>query len=83
MHAEFLRCKHGGFHHKGEREKFDGLYTENCAKRTSVMSLDQYRAYYSEFHVPMRVFEEDRKIIRGIGGKGSAIVTALIPVSFK
>ena len=68
---------------KGEREKFDGLYIDTCANRSSVMSLDQYRAYCSDFHVPMKICKEDRKIIRGIGGKSSAIGTAIIPVPFK
>ncbi len=39
----------------GESVKFKGLYIDTCANRSSVMSYEQYKAYCTEFQVPVRV----------------------------
>ena len=69
---------------KGELEEaFDGIRIDTCANRSSVMSLNQYRAYCSRFQVPMKIDRADRKTIRGIGGKEETIGSTIIPVPFK
>ncbi len=64
---------------RGEGAKFNGVYIDTGANRSSLMSYAQYKAYCNEFHVPIRMSKADRKNLRGIGGGSSPIGTAILP----
>lgn len=63
-------------------KNFNGVIIDTAANRRSIMSLNQYRAYQSEFgrKVPMR---PARKDVKGIGGRSTVLgeVTIQIPFS--
>lgn len=54
---------------QGERSEFKGLMLDTCANRSSVMSLNQYKAYCREFNVPVILDKSDPKSLTGIGGR--------------
>lgn len=62
----------------GEEDGFRGILIDTCAKRSSIMSLRQYRAYCSEFKAPLRINPET-KTISGIGGKSKTLGFAEVP----
>lgn len=61
---------------------FKGVILDTGANRRSAMCLNQYRAYCSEFMVPMRIDYSDRHSIVGIGGSTAVIGTAIVPIPF-
>jgi len=67
----------------GEVSLFKGIIIDTGANRSSCMSLSQYRAYCSEFCVPVNIDYEDARGLIGIGGTSSSIGTATIPVPFQ
>ena len=66
----------------GEEPVFKGTHLDTCANRSSIMSINQYRAYCKEFRVPCKIDKSNQTKLRGIGGSGSPIGTATIPVPF-
>lgn len=68
---------------QGEEERFNGIFLDTCANRSSVMSYKQYKAYCKEFNVPFNIERGEQRGIRGVGGSAKIIGSANIPVPFR
>ena len=66
----------------GESSGFDGIIIDTGANRSSVMSHAQYKAYCNEFNVPAIIDRTDTRGLKGIGGQGQCIGTAIVQIPF-
>jgi hypothetical protein len=62
-----------------ECAEFRGIILDTGANRRSTMCIEQYKAYCSEFGVPMRIKKETRSI-QGVGGQVIAVGVANITI---
>lgn len=68
---------------EAESPLFQGLRIDTCANRTSVISINQYKAYCRQFNFPSQINKTRKKSLRGLGGTSEPIGVARIPVPFK
>lgn len=79
--AEFI-AMHAALQ-EGEISSFHGIRIDTCVNRSSVMSLNKYKAYCQEFQVPSKIDRTIARRLMGIGGRSCSIGTAREPVPFK
>lgn len=68
---------------EGKETSLKGLWINACAKGSSVISLQQYRAYCKKCQVPSQIDYANIKSLNDIGRRSSSIGTAKTPVPFK
>ncbi len=63
-------------------EPFRGILIDPGANYMSIMSLDQYRSYCSEYGQPGLIRNYNSKTISGVGGRQTCYGSVIIPVPF-
>lgn len=64
-------------------QKFKGITMDNCAKRTSIMSKNQYSAYCNYLRLKSSIRKDENRTVRGIVWMREAIGSANIQIKFK
>lgn len=68
---------------EGEETKSNRLLFDTCANKSLLISLNSFKTYCKEFHVPTRLDKSDSKSIFVIGGTTKSVGTSIVPVPFK